>query len=372
MSIPRNSEHLAAFWGAIQALAQRYTWGKPLTADSDTLATFWAGIIAENRQCYEEAIFMSNGGCGCCPETLFRYTAEGIQQFSTDNGETWEDFPGDERMSGSIIPPPVWLLDPSSDHACQGANTAIINIENGTDEILGAGATTVNQLIGVIVTAICAATGGTVCGIAALVGGGAAITISVTAAAIQAEMTPENYELLKCILFCHIEDDATFTEAGWLAVKTDIVETFGGNAEFWFWNFVNWVGPVGLTNLARLSITVSDDCSGCACEPCENAFPIVGTETDHPDEFTWVYDSEDDGFGQQVVIIQFGSGGIDQCCCLVSVDITGFAPFEFYRPCGDPDQVAGNPGSSSIWEYRRGTGVGGAAFSMTVTVEVCP
>jgi len=47
---------MAYFWGALQALGRRSSWGKPLTADSETVAEYWAEIIQENRDYFEDAL----------------------------------------------------------------------------------------------------------------------------------------------------------------------------------------------------------------------------------------------------------------------------------------------------------------------------
>lgn len=373
ISLPHDSEHLAAFWGAIQALAKSYTWGTPRQPASFTVADYWLDIITENRVCYEEALFMANSGCGCCPETIFRYGADGLQEFSTDNGATWDDFPGDERISGSILPPPLWLIV-GDDNKCNGAITARLNVKAIVDQILDSGEETFVGLVAVVVGAVCVMTAGTVCAVATLVGVLVGSIIKFGFTVFGSAMTTQVYDDFQCILFCHIGLDASFTAGQWEGVKQDIVDFgFDENAEAMLWNLVNSLGPVGLTNVARNSILVSGDCDDCPpCDPCESAFAVVGEIEDHPDEFTWIFSSADDGFGQQVVIVQFGSGGQDQCCCIVDYGIAGFAPFHFYRVCGSPDQTAGEPESASIWEFRVGTGVGGGTFGLSLTLEVCP
>jgi hypothetical protein len=242
-----------------------------------------------------------------------------------------------------------------------------------SDEILTTGCTAgLTGLSEIVALALCFFTGGIVCAVIQLITTIVVTLVNVGCTIIQDALTTSVYDTFQCILFCNIEADATFTEAGWTGVKNDIAEQLSGDAEFWLWNMVNIMGAAGLTNLCRLSITVTGNCDDCVCEPCEDVSAILGSEVDHPSEFVWEFASADDGFGQQAIIIQFGTGGINQCCCLALVEIEGFAPFEFYRACGDPDQVGGNPGGASIWEYRRNTGVGGAAFGMTVTVELCP
>lgn len=54
--MPDNPEHFAAFWGALNALSEQYTWGKPLSTDSKLVADYWADILRENRRNFEEVI----------------------------------------------------------------------------------------------------------------------------------------------------------------------------------------------------------------------------------------------------------------------------------------------------------------------------
>jgi len=61
--IPEHPEHYAAFWGAMESLAQAYTWGTPRTADSDGVAAVWRNITDLNRTRFLEQL-----GCGA-PET---------------------------------------------------------------------------------------------------------------------------------------------------------------------------------------------------------------------------------------------------------------------------------------------------------------
>lgn len=327
--VPNDVQHFAAFWGAIDALAHRYNWGKPLTTDSAVIANYWRNLIEENRICFEGSMSMAGNGCGCCDDPIYRYNENGIKEVSHDGGATWEADLGDERISGTILPLPPWLLDPTADRACLGAESLISGVKASTNEILGSGVTTFASLVGTIVSVVCAATAGTVCGIAAIVGATASFILAVTAAAISAEMTTENYDILKCIFYCHIKDDASFDEAGWNAVKSDIVEQFGGNAEFWFWNMVNTLGSTGLTNMARIAVFGVPNCDDCACAPCDiNSVYLHNFATDtwhlvEPESDTTVVLNSTSNGSREIIQFSFGApNGEGDCCNVVAYEQT--------------------------------------------------
>ena len=54
IELPDDREHLAAFWGALFELGKRYSWGKPLTADSETVAAYWRALMQKNYEIFEE------------------------------------------------------------------------------------------------------------------------------------------------------------------------------------------------------------------------------------------------------------------------------------------------------------------------------
>lgn len=55
IEIPDDEEHIAAFWGALSALGKQYSWGKPLTADSQIVAQYWLRLLRENIERFEDA-----------------------------------------------------------------------------------------------------------------------------------------------------------------------------------------------------------------------------------------------------------------------------------------------------------------------------
>jgi len=54
IELPDDEQHLAAFWGAVFALAQRYNWGKPLTGDSEVVADYWLKLLLVNQENFRD------------------------------------------------------------------------------------------------------------------------------------------------------------------------------------------------------------------------------------------------------------------------------------------------------------------------------
>jgi len=239
---------------------------------------------------------MSNRGCGC-NESVTRFNADGIKQVSSDNGATWQSDLTDGRVYGNILPPPLWLvLDPTGDHRCEGAHTCQINMKNATDEILAGVPTAVAEIATIIVSIICYATAGTACAIAGIVEGLVGLIVLITVEGLQTALTQTVWDDVGCILFCHIQDDATFTEAGWQAVKSEIAAKYQGDAGAWLYTMVNIVGPAGLTNMARVSVTASADCSDCACGCDEPELGTIGANLQHRPDLSpnlWQVTTED-------------------------------------------------------------------------------
>jgi len=201
----------------------------------------------------------------CCPEpTNVRYLADGTRQVSYDNGATWvTDNSLDDRYSGAISPP---LEGPDGDDKkCIAATSAQEFIKANLIDSLSEGQTYA-ELTGALVS-IVAVLG--VTGVGLLLGAAVAAIFLVGVTAVQAAFTSEIWTAFRCILYCHIEDDGSFNEAGWEGVKADILSQFTGTVSAILYNWTNAAGIVGLTNAARSHFAASGDCSDCECvQPC--------------------------------------------------------------------------------------------------------
>jgi hypothetical protein len=267
--VPDDEEHTAIFWGLLEQLTHRYYWGEPLTAESNIVADYWAIIWEENRACFEDARAMANRGCGSDFDTIYRFNDSGLQEFSTDGGLTWDTFPGDPRTTGTIFPPPLWLVQ-GGDNRCNGAISASNATQAYMEEIANGNVwDNIQVMVSFILSLIGTLVPGLGTAIVGLITAIAVILIEAGQAAFQTATSTMDWNALKCIFFCHIQQDATFTESDWQAVKQEIVDQFDGLQEAFLWNLINLAGPVGISNLARANLLPAGNCDTCACAPCD-------------------------------------------------------------------------------------------------------
>jgi hypothetical protein len=372
--LPRDSEHLAAFWGAVQALAHRYTWGKPLTADSETVAAYWLNLIDENRVRYEDAIMSSSGSGCCCDDPIYRFTSEGIREVSHDGGETWEVDPGDPRVSGNVLPPPPWLLTPGG-HECEGAITGANNMHAMMDEILSTGSVALSSLYETIAAIICVFSAGTACLAAELISAVAVIITNLTSTYIDSVLTDAVYDQLKCFLFCHIEPDATFTEAGWLSVKSDINEQIANlDARFVLWQMVNAMGAAGMTNLCRLSVTVTGDCDECDCDTCGDGVHLGAQGTNLTDlgAGVWTIEGTADGEGNTNALVWLSESETGCCDVGEQIALVGAVTVGFVIDCDGVFSTTGFPIPAGCYRWIGWRNPAGAAFTVQFELNPCP
>jgi len=217
---------------------------------------------------------MATRGCGCKTPTNQRVTEDGIIEQSFDNGVTWERVTDDPRFNAPVFPPLVG--DPGPDLRCAGALSGrevtrlfVEQVATATDIF-----TEVAKVLSVIIGFLVAFLGPVAAPVVAIIAALALFLMVVGQAAFAAAMTPATLDTLKCILYCRIDGNAAFSESSWQAVKEDILAQFAGIPESVYWNYVNSLGPVGLTNICRALPGLAGDCDLCACD-CDE--PIIGS-----------------------------------------------------------------------------------------------
>lgn len=211
---------------------------------------------------------MANRGCGCKSPTNTRFNENGYFEQSFDDGLTWVRVRDDARFNGPIFPPlvgPVVGTVP-----CAGAKSATeaMRLEIELFKTTSASWESILGLITVLLGVLTALIGPAAVAIMGIITAFIFVLFNIGQAAFIAHDFTAALETYLCILFCNIEDDASFTEAGWQQVKQDIVDQLDGLDEAWFWNHANALGPVGLTNSARLFPSLAGDCSQCTCGEC--------------------------------------------------------------------------------------------------------
>ena len=93
----------------------------------------------------------------------------------------------------------------------------------------------------------------------------------------------------RCLVYCRMDEDGQLTYAAWQALLVDLSGFFSGVPELFFYQTVNGMGYIGVTNAGTLGTSTASDCD-CGCEDCPcnlnawNWSPSYGTPEDA--EFT--------------------------------------------------------------------------------------
>lgn len=264
--IPNDFNHKMAFLGQLDELGYWWNWERDTGKNGRLAAAVWRDIV----QCIREEMDMA--GCGCGSDkgtpTNQRYTDDGHLEVSYDGGETWE--------SGDAIDPrfnsPIFTDIPGADgdaKRCQAANSAMAVIEQAKSDasaLLAAGASVAGLVAGIV--GLLASTGiGVVA--AVVVGIMGAILVAVASggqAVFDGSFTTLVWDELFCSLFCNMEEDGSFTEAGWQAVVADAATGTSYPANEWLSYIIKTMSPVGLTNAARSGYVGTRDCDSCGCD----------------------------------------------------------------------------------------------------------
>lgn len=328
IQVPDHPDHIEIFAGLTRQLLDWQRWERDPLKQGTLVAQVW-------REVWNNIDWTGEDCMGCCPEpTNRRYNSEGELEESFDGGITWVPAPtNDSRFSGTVAPPLAG--SDGSEKRCIGATSVQEYVKVTFIDELATGAGYADLYAAAV--AVVAALG--VTGVGILIAAAVAAIFILGVSATQAAFTSEVWTEFKCILYCHIRPDASFTKAGWEGVKQDILASFGGIVSAVLYNWVNTIGVVGLTNSARSGFAAEGDCSMCGCsDACVSAdFIQVGTLVDIGDG--WIEIQADTApYGSAPYMISYGSAAPypneDFCCQLCEIEIiSGTQNGAAYRLC---------------------------------------
>ena len=201
----------------------------------------------------------------CCDDDLiFRWTIDLVLESSDDGGTTWTPAPEDDPRTNSPQFPPM-TGDDGDDKKCIAA-TGMAHLiktqiaDTMTDDM---GVYDLQELIRDW-TGLSINSGANIFQILITIATNQILALGILL--IQAALSEPVYDTLKCIFYCRMGNDASFTQEQLEQVTSDIGEQIGGIATLFLQQLINLLGPVGLTNLARSGGATEGDCE--ACEGC--------------------------------------------------------------------------------------------------------
>lgn len=262
--IPNDFNHKMAFLGQLDELGYWWNWERDELKQGREAAAVWRKIVA----CVREDMNMNDCGCGDRKITNQRWTSDGRLEISYDNGETWENGDEFDARFNSVVFPGIPGTD-GEEKRCQAANSALavfMEEKSKSSAILG-GAGTVGALIASVAAAIAATGVGIVpAAIIALMGGILVAIVQSGQTVFDNSFTSLIWDEFFCSLYCQMEDDGSYTEAGWQGVIADAASLPNYPANAWLSGMVKSAGVVGLTNAARTGYAGSRDCDSCPCD----------------------------------------------------------------------------------------------------------
>ena len=352
--IPDDNEHVEIFAGLTRQLLDWQRWERDTLKRGTQVAQVW-------REVWNSVDWSGEDCMGCCPEpTNTRYNSEGVYEESFDGGITWLPAPAhDRRYSGTIAPPLAG--EDGQEKRCVAAQSAADFLKTAFIDDLSTGASYAD--LNAAAVAIVAALG--VTGIGILIAAAAAAIFILGVSATQAAFTTEVWNDFKCILYCNMNPDASFDEAGWAGVKSDILDTFTGVVSAVLYNWANAAGIVGLTNAARSGFATEGDCSTCGCpSTCvDPSFVILGNIIAQ-DDFSITIESVPATRNSITADwIVYGSADDTFCCLLCDQSYEGFVSSGGWTNCDGVPQ----PFTSPIGQMIRSTEFYGTGGTFTAT-----
>jgi hypothetical protein len=244
---------VAVLAGVIEPLG----WATRWQSDTQPIDPSW---VEEFRNDIQRRLAMSC--CGDETPIQYRWNEDGELEKSSDGGETWEAAPQDDPRNNSTIFPPIPGAD-GSDKMCNAATGAaqLVKEQVGDQLTDDMARYTLQQLIEDWVGTMVQTSNI----FEALIRVATNQIFALVIAVVRPALTDPVYHQLACILNCHIATDASFSDAGWEAVRSDILNQITGVAGIFLEHLVYMLGRVGLTNLARNAPAASGDCSDCEC-----------------------------------------------------------------------------------------------------------
>jgi hypothetical protein len=351
LCIPKNRDHMAAFFGALYSLTEWNSWQQDGTTHGKELAAvWWRYFLSWDRTMND--IDCEDGMGKCCVEPVIikRINPDtGRPETSTDGGVTWTPDPTDTQNQIQLMPPIVG--DGSDRTKCDAATNASEHIN---DLIAGVKtnletASTVFVLAEAIAEAALAifvviVSGGTLSPlVAALMAAIWGATVSVFALGVEgydAYWTSDKKDAILCKLYCNIGENGQFTETQYQNFRSQIKATLPASPAFDIvMTTINAGGATGLSQMASYGNAALADCSACGCGDCASHWSLfpdyiaAGQTLIHGDGYV-----QADGWlaaGQYWVIIK--TNDPSQCCHVDGAEIiSGSVSGHGYTDCNNP------------------------------------
>lgn len=356
LCIPKNRDHMSAFFGALYQLTIWNSWQQDGTQHGKELAAVWWRYYLSWDRVMSD-IDCEDGNMDCCTEPAIirrvNPTTGTIEQ-STNNGATWTPAAG--GIQSVIVQPVPPVTSGVAGTKCDAATNVsgqvdvwINQVSNDFDTATSLVEFGTAVLIAILAAVFAALSLGALTPLEALViptiGAALAAAWGAGKAVFDAYWTTDIKDKILCAAYCHISDDGSYTDAQFSAFWNEINQKLPPSpAKMLFMGFLSSVGKEGLNAMAASGMSADADCADCDCETTCNADnwdlvtyngSPVGTLVSRTDNSITLTGISHPDFGTPYnAMIQTGAD--DMCCVVFSITlVSGTMPLFFGVDCGN-------------------------------------
>jgi len=277
LCIPKNKDHMMAFFGALWELTMWDSWQPDAAHTGKDLAAVWMRYwMSWERQMND--ILCTEGDMNCCTEPAITRRVNpttGKLEQSANGGTTWSPMAGGwESVITEPVPP---VTSGVAANKCDAATNVAGQVDVWIDQVSNdfTTATSLVEFAAAVLEAIAIAvvavlTGGTLTalqlGLLAALNAGLGAAWAAGKTVFDAYWTTDIKDAILCAAFCNIQTDGSFTDAGfsnfWGQVNTDLPAS---PAKMLFMGFLSSVGKAGLNSMAATGMAADSDCADCDC-----------------------------------------------------------------------------------------------------------
>lgn len=283
LCIPKNTDHVAAFFGALYELTIWTSWQRNGTNEGKQVAdVWWRYFLSWNQSITDQEC--EDGMSTCCKDAIILHRIDpntGRPQVSYDNGGTWETDPNDIQNQIQLYPAPV--TEGGSSTKCDAATNASEHFNELIDATHNnlSTAATVFELAVAVAAAVLAlflifVSAGTltapVTAVATAIWGAATGVFALGIEAYDAYWTTDKKDAVLCALFCNIGENGQFTEAQYQDFRSKVHEQLPSSPALdIIMTSINAGGATGLSQMASYGNAAEADCASCDCDITCNA-----------------------------------------------------------------------------------------------------
>jgi len=286
LCIPKNKDHMAAFFGALYSLTEWNSWQQNGTTDGKELAAvWWRYFLSWDRNMSDLECEDGMGKCCTDPAITRRINpTTGLPEQSSDGGITWTPMSG--GLQSYIVEPVPPVTSGISATKCDAAtnvsgqvdvwiNQVIVDFDTATS-LLEFGVAVLEAILIAVVTILSA---GTLTAAEALVLPTIAAALYAAwgagKAIFEAYWTTDIKNKIFCAAFNNIGEDGSFTDAQFSAFWNSVNSQLPASpAKMLFMGFLSSVGRQGLNAMAAAGFAADSDCSDCDTS-CGSEFSIA-------------------------------------------------------------------------------------------------